>query len=104
MKFKDYNDSLLGFIVGILTTLITVFIVTTVTNDDKSKEEIWQHLSKQISVIKTDVDILKGKMKMHENLPIILLSRIEILETRYDNLVFFQREIKDEKPKEKGDD
>ena len=104
MKFKDYNDSLLGFIVGILTTLITVFIVTTVTNDDKSKEEIWQHLSKQIVVIKTDVDILKGKMKMHENLPIILLSRIEILETRYDNLVFFQREIKDEKPKEKGDD
>jgi len=91
MKFKEHSDIVLGFVLG---TLMSILIFGTIGKTESvDKKEIWKELSSQLIVSRTDIDILKGQMKIYENLPIDLRSRIEILEDRYENLIFFQREI-----------
>ena len=91
MKFKEHSDIVLGFVLG---TLMSILIFGTIGKTESvDKKEIWKELSSQLIVSRTDIDILKGQMKIYENLQIDLRSRIEILEDRYENLIFFQREI-----------
>jgi len=92
---------------GFMGILIALSLILGVGNKETIKT-LWQKnkdLGSQFIELRTDVDILKGKMQVYENLPVDLRSRIEVLESRYDNIIFFQREIDKKKKlpqKEKG--
>lgn len=80
---------------GFMGILIALSLIMGVGNKETIRV-LWQKnkdLNSQFIAARTDIDVLKGKMQVYENLPIDLRSRIEILENRYENLVFFQREI-----------
>jgi len=91
------KDSTVISLVAVALAAITMMVA--ITNKEKNKETtriIWQNnkdLNSQLIELRTDVDILKGQMEIYENLPIDMRARIEILENRYENLIFFQREI-----------
>jgi len=80
---------------GFMGILIALSLIMGVGNKETIRV-LWQKnkdLNSQFIATRTDIDVLKGKMQVYESLPIDLRSRIEILENRYENLVFFQREI-----------
>jgi len=82
---------------GFMGILIVISLILGVGNKETTKI-MWNKQEKifvDIARIKIDIAILKGKMQVYENMPIDLRSRIEILETRYENLIFFQNEIKE---------
>jgi len=88
---------------GFMAILIILSIILGITNKETTRV-LWKRQEKilvDIANIKTDIAILKGKMQVYENMPIDLRSRVEVLEDRYENLIFFQNEIK-EKEKNKG--
>jgi hypothetical protein len=84
---------------GIAFTIISVLIFANLVlgiNNKGSISSIYQRQEKILSDfarLRADMDIMNGKMQVYQNVPIDLRSRIEILETRYENLIFFQRQI-----------
>jgi len=86
---------------GFMGILIALSLILGVGNKETIKT-LWQKnkdLGSQFIELRTDVDILKGKMQVYENLPVDLRSRIEILETRYDNLIFFKNRLNEKEKK-----
>lgn len=86
-------------ITPLIVLLATIVILTImVIREIKSLNNTfipYEMLDKRISEIKTDVDVLKGQMKAYQDTPLDLRARIEVIEMRMDNLMFFQKDLKD---------
>jgi len=95
------EDMLKITVSGFMCIIIVLSLILGVGNKETIKT-LWQRnkdLNSQVIELRTKVDILKGEMKIYENLPIDLRSRIEILETRYDNLIFFKNRLNEKEKK-----
>ena len=90
------SENMIKITVGsFMGILIAISLIIGIGNKETIKI-LWQknnELGYQVIQLRTDIDVLKGQMKIFEHLPIDLRARIGILETRYENLVFFQRQI-----------
>lgn len=92
---------------SILAIIVAIVLILSIQNKETSRI-MWdrqEDILVDISQIRLEMDIIKGKMEVYENLPIDIRNRMEIIEMRVDNIIFFKEQLeKDKENEEENDD